>query len=166
MTEQLDKLIVAYGAAARRGSEEAIRRSAVELRTFVVNATAAARAELDEITKALNLTLEDYGEDDRTWWLPAEPGPIDCGSVAEAVREMMRIGDAEARELERLRDLVAPLLEPARHPQHVRDLVEIDRAMRDRVWPAQDARLLRIRAVASALEAHARAALTPEPGHD
>jgi hypothetical protein len=128
-------------AAARQETREAISDAATE----IIRAE-DAEGELDEIAQALGLEEEYYNEDDCTYWLPAEPGPIACDSVAEAVREFLRL---TTNDEERLRaELHAARQEVERKDKVLRDCrtalesLPIDTLGEGRdgemVWPLRD----------------------------
>ena len=48
-------------------------------------------AAVPKSAKALGLEHDDF--EGASWWLPAEPAPIECRSIAEAVREFARLHD-------------------------------------------------------------------------
>lgn len=97
-----DELLRLVGPAVRSmyraDDAERINR---ELRALL-SPPSAAQEQLTRIADSIGLTREDGA-----WWLPAEPGPVECVSIAEAVERYIRLCDKEdmaaAQEIERLR---------------------------------------------------------------
>lgn len=73
-------------------------------------------AELVEIAEELHLEREDLGGGLCTWWLPAEPGPVECESIAEAVREANRLGKLNRQWTERPGGVAEAGRDPAFNP--------------------------------------------------
>lgn len=61
----------------------------------------AWRNERDAIVKALRLEWDEMTE---AWWLGAEPGPIQCASLADAVVQALRLADYDCKAMEKERD--------------------------------------------------------------
>lgn len=70
---------------------------AVAAHDAVLAAIRAPQAEMDAIVRTLNLEPTDDGDG---WWLPAEPGPVECRTIAEAVAEAERLSNNDGRRAE------------------------------------------------------------------